>query len=171
MPNLAFLVKMPMLRRLEIYRDSTIGQHDDLSNPVIRTRSLSVVMEHLQSLVLEPFVPLEHVWKLTNWFPNLQRLQMKVNDMIARVVFSGWSELRELYLIGEIHRDLNDIVRSSLTDEGITGLSKEDLQQSDGAAGGNWNRTVAYIGDLRSKCDGRNNFVCDIKRPVVCWKI
>lgn len=150
---MAFLCKMPKLKRLEIYRDSTIGQHDTLSNPVIRTRSLSVVMQHLQSLVLEPFVPLEHVWKLTTWFPNLSRLQMKANDMIARVIFMKWQELKELFLIAEITRDNNDIVRSALTDEGITGMTRQELEACSCEEPGHVGvtRTMAYIGNLTSE--------------------
>ncbi len=107
-------------------------------------------MQNLQSLVLEPFVPLEHVWKLTTWFPNLSRLQMKANDMIARVIFMKWGDLKELFLIAEITRDNNDIVRSALTDEGITGMSRQDLEMS--SCGEQVaTRTMAYIGNLTSK--------------------
>ncbi|CAL8072095.1 unnamed protein product [Orchesella dallaii] len=150
-PHLQFLCKMPKIRRLEIYRDSTIGQHDDLSNPVIRTRSLPVIST-LQTLALEPFVPVEDVWKLVRWFPNLQRLQMKANDVIARIIFMKWKELRELYLVAEITRDNNDIVRSTLTDEGITGISRNVLMQQFGAHCEKIdpvaNRSMPYIGDL-----------------------
>ncbi|ODM96214.1 hypothetical protein Ocin01_10466 [Orchesella cincta] len=150
-PNLNFLCKMPKLKRLEIYRDSTIGQHDDLSNPVIRTRSLPVIST-LQTLALEPFVPVEDVWKLVRWFPNLRRLQMKANDVIARIIFMKWKELKELYLVAEITRDNNDIVRSTLTDEGITGISRNVLLQQSGALCENVDpashRTMPYIGNL-----------------------
>lgn len=87
-------------------------------------------MDNLQCLVMEPFVPVEHVWKLVRWFPGLTKLQMKVNDVIARIIFTTWTGLKELYLIAEISRDNNDIIRSTLTDEGITGISREILQQA-----------------------------------------
>jgi hypothetical protein len=77
----------------------------------------------------------------------LTRLSLRVDDVMARLIFMGLGQLREIHFTALIRTDNYNMQRVSLTDEGITGIPLPVLRQ--GGVVPERDRILFYIGNLQ----------------------
>ena len=141
--DLSFLVHLPQLISFQI----SIRDYSHLNTTDLFTNT-RLMRSHIgiKSLIVEPLITHDCVRKLVKLFPQLTYLKLRVDDIMARLIFMSLKQLVGIYFVALIETDNYNLQRVTLTDEGITGIPLPVLKQ--GNVVPERDRILPYIGDL-----------------------